>query len=61
MERIYDWNGNYVKEIVELIRQNPAEELKERLEKYHENDIADALEFLDSKERKKLYQALEKD
>ena len=24
MEKMYDWNGEYVKEIVGLIRRNPA-------------------------------------
>lgn len=55
MERIFDWNEEYVREIVGLIRRKPLGELKDILEKYHENDIADALEFLNSEERKKLY------
>ena len=61
MEKMYDWNGEYVKEIVGLIRRNPAEELKEKLEKYHENDIAEALELLTPEEREKLYRALGKE
>lgn len=58
MERIYEWNADCAKEIEAFIRQNPAEKIAEKLEKYHENDIADALELLTFEERQKLYQAL---
>lgn len=50
---------NYVNEIVELIREiQSADVLLEVLENYHENDIAEALEFLTSEERDFLYDAL---
>lgn len=47
---------NYVEELLEIIRSDrPNEEIRDLLSDYHENDIADALEQLTSKERKKLY------
>lgn len=46
-------------EIVDLIRSNlSVPEKKERLNDYHENDIADVLNILTVDERKKLYQLL---
>lgn len=49
----------YVSEIVELIREiRDTEVLSEVLENYHENDIAEALEFLSREERIGLYNAL---
>ena len=40
-------NKNYPKEILTIIRSNPAPaELKEKLSDYHENDLADALTAL---------------
>ncbi len=56
-------NDNILKdntqEIVELIRSNlSVPEKKERLNDYHENDIADVLNILTVDERKKLYQLL---
>ncbi len=50
---------NYVEEIVKLIHETQnAEPLLEALENYHENDIAEALEFLSKEERIALYNAL---
>ena len=52
-------NKNYPKEILTIIRSNPAPaELKERLSDYHENDLADALTALTPEERQKLYPIL---
>ena len=56
-------NDNILKdntqEIVDLIRSNlSVPEKKERLNDYHENDIADVLNILTVDERKKLYQLL---
>lgn len=50
---------DYIREIVELVhtRKN-FESLLEALESYHENDIAEALEFLTKEERIALYTAL---
>lgn len=53
-----------VEEIIELIRaelesdQVTESELLEKLEDYHENDIAEAYEKLDSEDRKRLYNIL---
>ena len=56
LESIQD---NNVKEIVELIKQMGFDEsLKHALEDYHDNDIADALAYLSSEERKLLYKAI---
>lgn len=50
---------DYVGEIVRLIRSELSEEeLLEKLEDYHENDIAGAFEQLEARERKKLYKLL---
>ncbi len=50
---------NYVEELVELIRSGmAAEKLAEEIDNYHDNDIADALDELDQRERRKLYQIL---
>ncbi len=47
---------NVVDEIVTLIRQDvPDTELREKLEDYHESDIADAIELITKEERTKLY------
>ena len=52
-------NKNYPKEILTIIRSNPAPaELKEKLSDYHENDLADALTVLTPEERQKLYPIL---
>ena len=48
----------YVEEIVEVIRETKnIDELLELLSDYHENDIAEALEFLTKEEREELYEA----
>ena len=50
---------NYAEELIELFRgQLSEEELLERLNDYHENDIADAFTRVTSEERKKLYPIL---
>ncbi|MGN1194333.1 MAG: magnesium transporter [Acutalibacteraceae bacterium] len=50
---------NYVNELILLIRNGlksrSTEKLKDRLDDYHDNDIAGALESLSPEERKKLY------
>lgn len=49
----------YIREIIKLIRETKsASELLEALENYHENDIAEALEFLSKDERISLYSIL---
>lgn len=53
---------HYNEEIVEIIRGNLAPRiLKEKLNDYHENDIADALNYLKKEERIKLYSVLDID
>ena len=50
---------NYVEELLEVIRSGlEPEELLDRLEDYHENDIAGAIELLTKEERLKLYHIL---
>lgn len=50
---------NYEEEIIGLIRSNlEKEELLEKLDNYHENDIAGAFEQLKEDERKNLYEVL---
>ena len=45
--------------IVNIIKSNASDrEIREKLDNYHENDIAKALELLDVEERKKLYRIL---
>lgn len=56
MERNYAMRSDYPEEIVSLIREKTTNtELLEKLEKYHENDIAEALELLTPQERQNLY------
>lgn len=51
--------ANYEEELIKIIRSDaPTEEKLERLDDYHENDIASALKFLDPDERRKLYSML---
>ena len=50
---------NYVEEIVKLIQQTEATKLRKLLENYHENDLADSLEYLSYEDRLKLYEALD--
>lgn len=58
-EKISSVSKDYSSEISEIIRSNlPADEIREKLEQYHENDIASALEFLSKEERQKLYRIL---
>lgn len=50
---------DYVEEILKLIRGDMQDsELKEKLEDYHEKDIAEAIQMLTKKERLRLYQIL---
>lgn len=59
MEKIYTMKSDYAEEIVRLIRNGaPDKTLLEKLENYHGNDIAEALELLTGEERKRLYRAL---
>lgn len=51
---------DYVREIIDVIRSNASPKaMREHLEDYHENDIADVLELLSIAERKKLYRILD--
>lgn len=50
---------DYEKELIEIIKSNePDSVIREKLNDYHENDIADVLESLTAFERKKLYRIL---
>lgn len=50
---------NYIEELVSLIRSdNIDENIAEKIDNYHDNDIASALDELNEQERKKLYQIL---
>lgn len=50
---------DYAREVIEIIRSNLSPRvMQERLEDYHENDIAEVLGELTAPERKKLYRAL---
>ena len=54
-----EYESSIQKELLELIRSSlTVEELSERLQDYHDNDIAGILEELTKKERKKLYASL---
>ena len=62
MENTVRREQNYEQELVEILRSGlTKEELLDRLDDYHENDIAGALEQLTSEERKKLYPVLGED
>ena len=51
--------NEYISEIIRLVRETKSPQLLlEELESYHENDIAEALEFLTKEERIALYNAL---
>ncbi|MGI6107370.1 MAG: magnesium transporter [Lachnospiraceae bacterium] len=53
---------DYEKELVRIIRSNLSPKaLRDRLEDYHENDIAEALTLLTPEERKKLYRVIDND
>ena len=59
MEKVNVMEFGYVQEIVSLVRNEAmSENLAGKLERYHENDIAEALELLTSDERKNLYKVL---
>ena len=59
MERIEGIEMSYVHEIVSLIQsQMDGAKLLQELDDYHENDLAEALEYLTAYERKNLYQLL---
>ena len=59
MERIEGLEMSYVHEIVSLIQsQLDGAKLLQELDDYHENDLAEALEYLTEHERKNLYQLL---
>lgn len=59
MEKELDQETSFIDEILEIIRANlPAEELVNQLGDYHENDIAQSLEFLTKEERLELYDKL---
>ena len=52
---------NYIDELLSLIHSNKSdEELREELQKYHENDVAKIFPQLLNEERQKLYRILEK-
>ena len=52
-------NRDYTEEILDIIRSDaPKEEIIEKLKDYHDNDIAQALEFLTPEERDRLYETL---
>lgn len=53
---------NYAKELEAIIKSDASNaQIREQLEDYHENDIADVLEELTLEERKKLYRILGKE
>ena len=53
------YQNNNISEIIELIRNKKNDQLlKEALEDYHDNDIAEALEQLSVDERRKLYHVI---
>ena len=53
------YQNNNINEIIDLIRSEKDDQLlKESLEDYHDNDIAEALEELSADERRKLYHVI---
>lgn len=59
-ENIVSLKPNYVSEIVGIIKSNASPNaMRERLEDYHENDIAEVLPTLTATERKKIYRILD--
>ena len=51
---------SFAEKIVEIIRTSPSiNEMREQLQDYHDNDIAQSLQFLNRAERNLLYSALE--
>lgn len=60
MDRKYTFESGYAEEIVSLIRKNSDPKiLINKLNEYHENDIAEAFEELTCEERKVLYRILD--
>lgn len=52
----------YAQEIIDLLRSGISnEELKEKLDDYHENDIAEAFELVTPEERKRLFSLFDED
>lgn len=52
-------NEAVLSELIDIIKNNVSEaDIREKLDDYHDNDLAEALENLDSEERKKLYHIL---
>ena len=63
-EKLRKWTpgekADYVQELVEIInREQDGRKLAEKLSHYHENDIAEAVELLDTSGRRRLYQVLD--
>ena len=53
-------NPVFAEEIVKIIRTAPSiSEMREQLQDYHDNDIAQSLKFLNRAERNLLYSALD--
>ena len=51
---------SFAEKIVEIIRTSPSiNEMREQLQDYHDNDIAQSLQFLNRAERNLLYSALD--
>lgn len=51
---------SFTEKIVEIIRTSPSiNEMREQLQDYHDNDIAQSLQFLNRAERNLLYSALD--
>lgn len=62
MENQNTTQPNYEEELIHIIESDASDsEIRQQLEKYHENDIAGALETLTVEERKKLYRILGED
>ncbi|MBS4959774.1 MAG: magnesium transporter [Clostridiales bacterium] len=50
---------NYTQEIAQILKSEFTDnEIREKLQNYHENDIAEAMKYLTEKEREKLYKIL---
>ena len=61
-EELSSRKPDYEKEIIKIIRSNTSPKaMCEKLEDYHENDIAEVLPLLTEQERKKLYRILHAD
>lgn len=54
-----DENQQVIEELIRVIKSNESDQsIREKIDDYHENDIAQALESLNSDERKRLYHIL---